>query len=92
MNILENMKEITDLISNLVKEESSAVNSILPQDNLFVNMGWQCPICKRVYSPFTHMCMYCGNREVETITLPKLPNTVGLPQEQKGDFKNQTPI
>lgn len=23
--------------------------------------GWQCPICKRVYSPFTTMCPYCGN-------------------------------
>lgn len=44
--------------------------------------GWQCPICKRVYSPFTHICWYC-NREVETITLP---NTGGLPQEQKSDF------
>lgn len=23
--------------------------------------GWQCPICKRVYSPLTPMCYYCGN-------------------------------
>lgn len=54
------------------------------EEQLFSAMqGWQCPICKRVYSPFIHMCMYCGNKEVETITLPKLPNTVGLPQEQK---------
>lgn len=60
------------------------------EEQLFSAMqGWQCPICKRVYSPFTHMCMYCSNREVETITLP---NTGGLPQEQKGYFKNQTPI
>ena len=22
--------------------------------------GWQCPICKRVYSPSTMMCFYCG--------------------------------
>lgn len=22
--------------------------------------GWQCPICKRVYSPFTPCCLYCG--------------------------------
>lgn len=22
--------------------------------------GWQCPICKTVYSPFTPMCYYCG--------------------------------
>ena len=51
--------------------------------------GWQCPICKRVYSPFTHMCMYCGKREVETTTSS---NTGGLPQERKGDFRNQTTI
>ena len=88
MSIPENMKEITDLASQLVKEESSAINS--SHEKLFstVMQGWQCPICKRVYSPFTHICMYCGNREVETITLPKLPNTVGLPQKQKSDFRN----
>lgn len=22
--------------------------------------GWQCPICKHVYSPTTPMCFYCG--------------------------------
>ena len=22
--------------------------------------GWQCPICKRIYSPTTPMCWYCG--------------------------------
>lgn len=27
-------------------------------DNL-AQQGWQCPICKRVYSPFTMMCYYC---------------------------------
>ena len=26
-----------------------------------VSQGWQCPICGRVYSPMTPMCMYCGN-------------------------------
>ena len=30
---------------------------ILPQQ------GWQCPICRRVYSPTTAMCFYCGNGE-----------------------------
>ena len=29
--------------------------------------GWQCPICGRVYSPMTMMCLYCGN-ETETKT------------------------
>ena len=32
----------------------------------FAQQGWQCPICKRVYSPTTPMCWYCGNGEVET--------------------------
>ena len=27
----------------------------------YMNSGWQCPICKRVYSPTTPMCFYCGN-------------------------------
>ena len=27
----------------------------------FAPQGWQCPICKRVYSPTTPMCYYCGN-------------------------------
>ena len=30
-------------------------------EGLFVSQGWQCPICKRVYSPYMSMCMYCGN-------------------------------
>lgn len=29
--------------------------------------GWQCPICKRVYSPTTPMCTYCGG-EQKTVT------------------------
>lgn len=29
-------------------------------DSGYVPQGWQCPICKRVYSPTTMMCMYCG--------------------------------
>jgi len=30
----------------------------------FAQQGWQCPICKRVYSPFTTMCGYCGGGTV----------------------------
>lgn len=38
-------------------------------EELFSAMqGWQCPICKRVYSPFTSMCPYCGGNEVITTT------------------------
>ena len=26
----------------------------------FAQQGWQCPICRRVYSPLTPVCFYCG--------------------------------
>ena len=61
MSIPENMKQIADLASRLVKGEAA---SILPQDNMFVNKGWQCPVCGRVYSPTTPMCFYCRNKEI----------------------------
>jgi len=34
--------------------------------------GWQCPICKRVYYPYTQMCPYCGN---QSSNLDVKPNT-----------------
>lgn len=64
MNVPENMKQIADLSNRLMNEELSSINPILPQDNLFVSKGWQCPICGRVYSPTTPMCFYCGNKEI----------------------------
>ena len=36
-------------------------------NGIFAQQGWQCPICKRVYSPFTQMCFYCVGKEVSTI-------------------------
>ena len=33
----------------------------------YAQQGWQCPICKRVYSPTTPMCFYCG-QESKTVT------------------------
>lgn len=34
------------------------------ENNFFVQQGWQCPLCKRVYSPFTPCCFYCGAEDV----------------------------
>ena len=65
MSIEDNMKQITDLVSQLVEVESSVINPILPRDNIFVNKGWQCPICGGVYSPMTPMCFYCGKKELK---------------------------
>lgn len=42
-------------------------------DNNYVPQGWQCPICKRVYSPTTQMCMYCGEEQKTTITTSSTP-------------------
>lgn len=28
---------------------------------IFAPHGWQCPICKRVYSPAIPMCLYCSD-------------------------------
>lgn len=42
--------------------------------------GWQCPICKRVYSPTTPCCFYCGeSMKVDVITQKRLPNTSTTP-------------
>lgn len=38
----------------------------MADNQFFAQQGWQCPICKRVYSPTTAMCYYCGNTETVT--------------------------
>lgn len=32
--------------------------------------GWQCPLCKRIYSPRQEMCLYCGGerKKISDIT------------------------
>ena len=35
-------------------------------EEIYATQGWQCPICKRVYSPMTPMCLYCGGLETTT--------------------------
>ena len=36
--------------------------------NFIAQQGWQCPICKTVYSPSTPMCVYCGGGMTKTST------------------------
>lgn len=49
-----------------------------------VQQGWQCPVCKRVYSPTTIMCICCGNTEPVTSTGDtSLMGDYNLQQERK---------
>lgn len=34
----------------------------------FAPQGWQCPICKRIYSPTYPWCIFCGNTTTTTAT------------------------
>lgn len=34
----------------------------------FTAQGWQCPVCKRVYAPYTPWCYFCGQEETKTTT------------------------
>jgi uncharacterized OB-fold protein len=48
--------------------ESSGLNGSVTY-NTFVQQGWQCPICKRVFAPFISECPYCGaNQKTVTTT------------------------
>lgn len=44
-------------------------------DFSFAPQGWQCPICKRVYSPTYPWCIFCGGETVTTTTTTTNPTT-----------------
>lgn len=35
-------------------------------DDFIAPQGWQCPICKTVYSPNTPVCFYCNPNSTRT--------------------------
>jgi len=41
----------------------------------FIPQGWQCPVCKRVYSPEWPWCTFCGQGVTVTTTTELLSNT-----------------
>lgn len=49
----------------------------------FAPQGWQCPICKRVYSPTYPWCIFCGNESVTTTTTTTIPI-----QNNPSDYSN----
>ena len=40
-------------------------------DQPFIKEGWLCPVCRRVFSPDTPWCYFCGG-EAKTVTTDKL--------------------
>lgn len=53
------------------KNTSTTTNEGLKEIDKQLNhvmYGWRCPVCGRVYSPFTSMCAYCGNNNMNHIT------------------------
>lgn len=56
-------KSFSDMVEHYIKEDKEEeLDSENSQHNLTAMQG--CPICKRVYSPFTHMCLYCGSKKI----------------------------
>ena len=57
--------------------------------NFNINQGWQCPICKRVYSPATMMCCFCKGEYITTdSTAVNKPKTL-WDAMQNGEFKDE---
>jgi len=61
-------------------------------ENYFVSQGWECPKCKRVYSPTTMMCMYCIPKT--SIATPSTPigTPIGTPIMGSGSTSGTTHV
>lgn len=55
---------------NYEQSTSNLCEVTMMQEFSGCQQGWQCPICKRIYSPITPMCYYCGN--CDTVTTNKI--------------------
>lgn len=40
-----------------------------PSVDQVIISGWQCPICKRIYSPYTETCLHCGPEQESNVVL-----------------------
>ena len=59
------LKEIAQWIAEEAVKQTRINIGDFPKTG--VQQGWQCPLCGRVYSPYTHMCFYCRNNEPQTV-------------------------
>lgn len=76
----QNIRSIQYMVDN-------KINNTAMTEKGFTNcmQGWECPKCGRVYSPYTHMCPYCGpkhSNETVTTDLPYVP----LEQQKKAEI------
>ena len=54
-----------------------------------IEQGWQCPICKRVYTPGVPMCFYCGgDAKITTKVEPDLEETKSITKTIKNHQTN----
>lgn len=61
-----------------------------PEQLPSAQQGWQCPVCKRVYSPLTSMCLYCGGSYTPTITCRTGSSDRGVSEmEARAGFYNK---
>ena len=43
----------------------------------YIPQGWQCQVCKRVYSPDVRSCDYCGAVTITGTSVGTIPNKDG---------------
>ena len=53
----------------------------------FVQQGWECPKCHRIYSPTQSFCLYCNDRRVTYTTTAK-PEWIYKEDTRTGSINN----
>ncbi len=57
-----------------------------------ITQGWQCPICKRVYSPQQKMCLYCGDNKLSNETDSSVNTVISSPPYNYDNSSNYNSI
>ena len=67
MTFKEEAEEFMENSINNLQPEGCSIqpypyDSIQTPKGIFVNQGWMCPKCGRVYSPLVQTCSHCNNK------------------------------